>query len=405
LFTSLSLVDKGYVDSLSANGPFVNKYTNQIVRGLKTFRSDSGFVVIGTNGTGIIPASGAGSRMMYYPGKSAFRAGLVNGDQWNDAKVGANSTAFGNNTTASGGNSFAMGSETIASGFESLSGGLLTTSGGARSLSFGYQTSTLGDQTIALGTNTVANAQQSVAIGSFASTNGQYGSFALADGSGSTSSVLNAQIANQMVMRFAGGYRFYTSPNLSSYVDIAPGANGVSITSDRRKKENFATVDGEDFLSKIDSMQLSSWNYKGQDPKSFRHYGPMAQDFYHAFGKDSFGEIGNDTTISSADIDGVNMIAIQALIKRTAQLQSENKQLIERNNSLAKQLEDIRTEAKDNLNALNQILIKQQKEYAIQLNAIVELLQKNNGADTKVATFQTIENRTEYKLTGFASKK
>ncbi|NTD96308.1 hypothetical protein G6M24_04115, partial [Agrobacterium tumefaciens] len=74
LFTPLSLVDKGYVDSLSLTGPYVNRYNAETVRGLKTFRSDSGFVAIGTNGSGIIPATGAGSRMMFYPGKSSFRA-------------------------------------------------------------------------------------------------------------------------------------------------------------------------------------------------------------------------------------------------------------------------------------------------------------------------------------------
>ena len=50
----------------------------------------------------------------------------------------------------------------------------------------------------------------------------------------------------------------------------------------------------------------------------------MAQDFYAAFGLDG---IGNDTTINSSDIDGVNMAAIQALEKRTRQLQEENEQL------------------------------------------------------------------------------
>jgi len=38
------------------------------------------------------------------------------------------------------------------------------------------------------------------------------------------------------------------------------------------------------------------------------------------FGHDGIGTIGNDTTIATADIDGVMMIAIQALEKRTAEL-------------------------------------------------------------------------------------
>ena len=53
----------------------------------------------------------------------------------------------------------------------------------------------------------------------------------------------------------------------------------------------------------------------------------MAQEFYAAFGKDSYGTIGNDTTINQADFDGINLIAIQALEQRTAQLQKENEAL------------------------------------------------------------------------------
>ena len=56
----------------------------------------------------------------------------------------------------------------------------------------------------------------------------------------------------------------------------------------------------------------------------------MAQDFYAAFGNDGVGTIGNDTTLSSSDFDGINLIAIQALEKRTTKLQNENQMLKER---------------------------------------------------------------------------
>ena len=67
----------------------------------------------------------------------------------------------------------------------------------------------------------------------------------------------------------------------------------------------------------------------------------MAQDFYAAFGKDSYGAVGNDTTIAQADMDGVSFIAIQALEKRTAELQKKvaeseknNKVLVAENTQL-----------------------------------------------------------------------
>ncbi|WP_293788395.1 tail fiber domain-containing protein [uncultured Pedobacter sp.] len=410
LFTSLSLVDKGYVDSLSAAGPFVSRYLAQTVAGQKTFKSDSGFVAIGTNGTGIIPVTGAGTRMMFYPGKSAFRVGQVTGTQWDDTSVGSGSVALGYNTiasgsnavaagsggTSSGNNSFSYGTSNSATDSEAFAGGGLSTASGARSMAVGLQASASGTESFALGKYVTADAAQAVAIGAFASTNGFSGAFALGDGSGSSANTLKSLAANQMVMRFAGGYRFYTSANLSSYVDIAAGANGVSITSDRRKKENFEKINGEHFLSKIDTMQLSSWNYKGQDPKSFRHYGPMAQDFYQAFGKDSYGKIGNDTTISSADIDGVNMIAIQALIKRTNQLQEENRLLAERNHVLVKELQDIKDHAAETFKLVNHNLDQQRKAHELQLMAIIELLKKSNQKDVSVAAAQVLETTMKH---------
>ncbi len=45
----------------------------------------------------------------------------------------------------------------------------------------------------------------------------------------------------------------------------------------------------------------------------------MAQEMFHYFGKDDYGTVGNDTTLATADMDGIMMIALQALEKRTAE--------------------------------------------------------------------------------------
>jgi uncharacterized protein involved in type VI secretion and phage assembly len=68
-------------------------------------------------------------------------------------------------------------------------------------------------------------------------------------------------------------------------------------------------------------MPLQSWNYKTQAP-AIRHLGPTAQDFYAAF---HLGE--SDTTINTVDADGVNLLAVQALERRTAELRRENEEL------------------------------------------------------------------------------
>src|SRR5262245_36009274 len=67
-------------------------------------------------------------------------------------------------------------------------------------------------------------------------------------------------------------------------VTVIEGRVAFTFTSDKTKKENFKPVDGEEVLGKIRGFELTSWNFIGHDPKEFRHYGPMAQDFYAAFG-------------------------------------------------------------------------------------------------------------------------
>jgi len=45
----------------------------------------------------------------------------------------------------------------------------------------------------------------------------------------------------------------------------------------------------------------------GHEPTQFRHYGPVAQDFFAAFGRDDVGTIGTPTTINSGDMQGILM--------------------------------------------------------------------------------------------------
>jgi trimeric autotransporter adhesin len=73
-------------------------------------------------------------------------------------------------------------------------------------------------------------------------------------------------------------------------VTVIEGQVPFTAVSDKSKKENFQPVDGEEVLGKIRGFELSIWNFIGHDPKEFRHYGPMAQDFFAAFGHDGIGQ-------------------------------------------------------------------------------------------------------------------
>ena len=125
------------------------------------------------------------------------------------------------------------------------------------------------------------------------------------------------------MMRFANGYVLFTNDANSSGVSVSAGGGSWSSVSDRRKKENFMPLDMETILNKVSALPITKWNYKSQ-PVTQKHIGPMAQDFYAAFQLDG---IGNDTTINTMDIEGVNMIAIQALEKRTKEQAAEIKEL------------------------------------------------------------------------------
>jgi hypothetical protein len=110
-------------------------------------------------------------------------------------------------------------------------------------------------------------------------------------------------------------------------VTVIEGQVAFTSSSDKTKKENFRPVDGEAVLAKMRGFALTSWNFMGHDPKAFRHYGPMAQDFFAAFGHDDVGQIGTETTINAGDLAGILMIAVQALEKRTAELKQKEAQL------------------------------------------------------------------------------
>ena len=106
----------------------------------------------------------------------------------------------------------------------------------------------------------------------------QYFSGAFAIGDNSTTTAMQSFVDNGFRARFAGGYRLFTNSaaNIGSFLNA--GANSWATLSDVRLKENFLPVIGEDFLKKISLLPLTTWNYKTQDVKTFRHYGPMAQD-------------------------------------------------------------------------------------------------------------------------------
>jgi uncharacterized coiled-coil protein SlyX len=345
------------------------------VAGLNLMRlnTDASFVVRGTQDVGSLAATGAGTRMMWFPGKYAFRVGKVDSfgsTYWDLSNIGYGSIALGENVRASGNNSFAANLATTASGDESVALGNNGTASADRAFAFNGTASAVGavaigsgaqatnDDALAMGPSSIAgglasivigpsiangsfgvaiglqnsaSGNFSVAIGKNARTANRQGSVVLGDGcAGFSSDSVYPTANNQVVMRGCGGVKVYTNQSLTSGVELAAGGSGWSAVSDRNRKRDFMELDGEDLLERLRQVPVMTWSYRTQDA-SIRHAGPMAQDFRAAFG---LGE--SDLMINSVDIDGINMAAVKALETRTAEQQVRIEQLEARVAELSK---------------------------------------------------------------------
>ena len=316
------------------------------------FRVDSsgafvayGFVRDVGNTTGCaaqIPATGAGTRFLWHPCRGAVRFGRApigaGSTTWDDANMDDFTFAGGNQVTASGYGAFAYGdqvtvSSTVGVGFGSgvtvsgtagFSAGASNVCSGFACTAIGYTVRAGGQGSVALGYRTTANNDYAVAIGYRASNNGRTGTMVMGDES-TTDSVRN-QADNEFRIRYNGGIRLRVSTAANGNTPGAGGNVGCDLTvavpswtcaSSRTLKENYLAVDGEDILYRVRNVPVTTWSMIGADAR-VRHLGPVAEDFWAAFGL-GLGE----TAIGLGDIDGVNFAAAQALEKRTTALRAE----------------------------------------------------------------------------------
>ena len=122
------------------------------------FGALDGILVTGNHGQGQnLNISGPGTRMLFYPKKSAFRAGRVTGNQWDNSQIGDYSLAFGLNSEASSVASSAWGQSTIASGDKSTAWGTQTEASGLESTAWGSFTVASGVKSTAWGNDTEAS--------------------------------------------------------------------------------------------------------------------------------------------------------------------------------------------------------------------------------------------------------
>ena len=254
---------------------------------------------------------------------------------------GFSNTASGADSTVGGGgwgNQASGMQSTVSGGYDNRTTNLGATVGGGESNTATNQHATVGGgknntasnlyAVVAGGTNNVASGQASTVPGGINNEAG--GQYSLAAGHGANannrgcfvwndadSPDLNCDTDNRWMARASGGVYFYTSTSMGTGVYVPAGGGAWSSLSDRNLKANVEPVAGREILKQLAAVPITAWNYTSQAP-DIRHIGPMAQDFYAAFG------VGEDPQhISTVDADGVALAAIQGLYQAVQEQQTQ----------------------------------------------------------------------------------
>ncbi len=186
---------------------------------------------------------GQGSRLMWIPSKSAFRAGYVFGTRWDTANIGDFSVAMGHSTTASGQASTAMGNQTSASGDSSTAMGLVTTASGNYSTAMGEETFAGGESSVAMGLAANTSGYASIAMGNQTSASG-YSSTAMgyeSTASGDASTAMGRNTTAQAYASTVIGRYNVISGNTTTWTTTDP-IFVIGIGSDPSNRANAMTV-------------------------------------------------------------------------------------------------------------------------------------------------------------------
>lgn len=207
--------------------------------GLK-ITGDGGVLFEGTFGTGAIPATGTGTRFMWYPKKAALRAGSASGTTWDDVNIGQYSAVLGSGV-ASGNYSIVLGSATALGHGSTAMGWGWADGSGSTAMSGGFA---YGPNSVAMNFESVAYGQDSTAM-----------SVGIATGDGSTAmsggfadgrfSVAAGWVHAAAAYSFAIGRYSISEGSPTQWIDteqLFVVANGTGVTGDPNRYRNALTV-------------------------------------------------------------------------------------------------------------------------------------------------------------------
>jgi len=266
--------------------------------------------------TGTDSFLGAGDQNNVDAAQSAIVGGSANtvGSSATQSFIGSGSS----NTTSSEGSFIGSGginSISSVATYSAIPGGYQNVvSGPYASILGGFGNTISGSYAaIAGGRNNTAAGELSFAAGYHADAVNN-GSFVWSDYSAG-SALVKDTVKNEFVARASGGVIFYSNEGATTGVQLSPGEGTFASLSDRNAKTNIVPLDDASILAKVDALRVERWSYKSDT--SVRHVGPMAQDFYAAFGTGV-----DDRHITSIDEDGVALAAIKALDEKLIEVRA-----------------------------------------------------------------------------------
>lgn len=345
------------------------------------------------------------ARMFFDKSKSAFRAGIVEGTEWDDVNVGLYSTAMGFDTKASALASTAMGANNIASGNVSTAVGFLTTASGIGSTAMGVSTIASGDNSTAMGESTIASGDYSTAMGNLSTASGT-GSLAmagLASGAGSlamggwASGAFSTTMGlytiasgdNSIAMGYGTKSRSFGETSIGIYNteytpinttgfnaadrlftigngDLGSRSNALTVfkngnatlagtltqSSDKRLKTNITMLSSA--LSNV--LQLNGYSYHWMDTKQRgdeKQIGVIAQEI-----KGLYPELVREDAKGYLSVNYSGLVPV--LIEATKEQQAQIEELKQKNTELKTLLSDVK-QLKANMEAMKVILKNLQK--------------------------------------------
>jgi Chaperone of endosialidase len=249
---------------------------------------------------------------------SGTRASIVGGLS-NVASGAASGVLSGVQNRASGITSAVAGYTNIASGESSsvLGGGLNSATGSFSFVAGGHRNRASGRHSFAAGYGAHTETSETISTvhdGTFVWSDN--------DGVGGYPTFFHSSAPNQFAVRSRGGvvFRVAATDNADTGAGCslpAGGASAWSCSSDRNLKESIQAISPQNILSKVLALPVTSWQFIGTHR---RHIGPMAQDFRAAFGLGV-----DDKNITTSDVSGVALAAIQGLNQKLEAEKTKNR--------------------------------------------------------------------------------